>query len=431
VARTEADAEAGDRHAGAPDDDGGTVREAIMKRTIYFAIGVAALAIVPLSAQLTVPELTYDAVVEPLKLPPNLNFGEVAGVATNSKGDVFVYTRTGHPTISLASARPFAHGGSRMFRFDKTGKYVGEIGQGIYGFLFAEKVKVDPQDNIWVVDQMSNMIIEFDSEGREILLLGRKAESENVPARGVAPPAAPGGGGANAGGGGAAAGGRAAGPAPQGGAGGRGGGAAEAAEGGGGRGRGGPPGAGGQQDVFNRPTDVAWDAAGNIYVADGLGNNNRIAKFDKDGKFVRSWGQTGTANGQFRQPRSIAIDAQGLIYVADAGNRRIQVFDADGNFKTKFLNVGTPRAICITPGAQQVMYVTNSNPPEDIDVDGEIYKADLTGKLLGRFGRAGRLPKEFNAVNQLDCRNPNELWAAEIGNWRVSKITLRGAASTN
>src|SRR5215468_7539578 len=220
-----------------------------MKRTIYFAIGVAALAIVLLSAQLTVPELTYDAVIEPLKLPPNLNFGEVAGVATNSKGDVFVYTRTGHPTISLASARPFAHGGSRMFRFDKTGKYVGEIGQGIYGFLFAEKVKVDPQDNIWVVDQMSNMIIEFDSEGREILLLGRKAESENVPARGAA---APGGGGANAGGGGAAAGGRAAGPAPQGGAGGRGGGAAEAAEGGGGRGRGGPPGAGGQQDVFNR-----------------------------------------------------------------------------------------------------------------------------------------------------------------------------------
>src|SRR5712691_4237010 len=399
-----------------------------MKRTIQIAVGLLALAAVPLGAQLVVPELTYDVQIEPLKLPANLNFGEVAGVATNSKGDVFVYTRTGHPTLSLATARPFAHGGSRMFRFDKTGKYVGEIGQGVYGFLFAEKVKVDPQDNIWVVDQMSNMIMEFDSEGREVMLLGRKAESENVPARGAAPPAAPGGGGAGAGGGGAAAGGRGA-PAPQAG-GGRGGGAADAEAPAGGRGRGGAPGVGGAQDVFNRPTDVGWDAAGNIYVADGLGTNSRIAKFDKNGKFVRSWGQTGTAPGQFRQPRSLAIDAQGLVYVADAGNRRIQVIEGDGNLKGRLLNVGTPRAICITPGPQQVMYVTNSNPPEDIDVDGEIYKVDLSGKLLGRFGRAGRLAKEFSGVNQLDCRSPNELWAAEIGNWRVSKITLR-ATGTN
>src|SRR6185436_2993422 len=197
-----------------------------MKRIIQIAVGLLAIAAVPLAAQLVVPELTYDAQIEPLKLPGNLNFGEVAGVATNSKGDVFVYTRTGHPTLSLGTARPFAHGGSRMFRFDKTGKYVGEIGQGSYAMLFAEKVKVDPQDNIWVVDQMSNTIMEFDAEGRLVMLLGRKAESEAVPARGAAPPAAPGGGGAaGGGGGGAAAGARAGGPAPQGAAGGRGGGA--------------------------------------------------------------------------------------------------------------------------------------------------------------------------------------------------------------
>ena len=109
-----------------------------MKRTIQIALGLLALGAASLGAQLVVPELAYDVQIEPLKLPPNLNFGEVAGVATNSKGDVFVYTRTGHPTLSLGTARPFAHGGSRMFRFDKTGKYVGEIGQGSYAMLFAE-----------------------------------------------------------------------------------------------------------------------------------------------------------------------------------------------------------------------------------------------------------------------------------------------------
>ena len=384
-----------------------------MKRIIQLAVGLLAIATVPMAAQLVVPELTYDVQIEPLKLPGNLNFGEVAGIASNSKGDVFVYTRTGHPTLSLASARPFAHGGSRLFRFDKTGKYVGEIGQGSYAMLFAEKVKVDPQDNIWVVDQMSNTIMEFDNDGRLVMLLGRKAESERVPVNLPPPPPAQGGGGRAGGAAGGAG-------AP----------AAEPGEGGG-RGRGGPPGAGGQQDVFNRPTDVAWDAQGNIYVADGLGANNRIAKFDKNGKFVRSWGQTGNANGQFRQPRSIVIDSQGMVYVADAGNRRIQVFDGDGNFKTKFLNVGTPRAMCITAGPRQVMYVSNSNVPEDIDVDGNIYKVDLTGKLLGTFGRAGRIAKEFNGVNQMECRTENEIWAAELGNWRVSKIALRGAASTN
>jgi len=175
--------------------------------------------------------------------------------------------------------------------------------------------------------------------------------------------------------------------------------------------------------VFSRPTDVAWDAAGNIYVADGYGNS-RVAKFDKNGKFVKSWGSTGLAQGQFRTVHGIVIDAQGNVYVADSGNRRIQVFDSDGNFKTQFLNVGTPAAVCITPGPHQYLYTSNSNPPDDIDVDGEIYKVELDGHLVGKFGRAGKLPKEFGTVNAIDCRSENELYVGEIGNWRVQKLTL-------
>jgi len=335
----------------------------------------------------TVPEIAFDS-ADTLKLPANIHLGEAAGVATNSKGDVFVYTRTGHPTISIGTARPFAHGGSRLLQFDKSGKFVREIGQDSYGFLVAQQVRIDPQDNIWVVDQMSSMVIKFDPNGQIQLLLGRKSESERLPT------AAPGRGAG----------------APEGPPGGRG-------------GRGGLPGAGAPQDVFQRPTDVAWDATGNIYVADGFGNS-RIAKFDKTGKFVKSWGSRGSENGQFNIAHGIVVDVQGNVYVADSGNKRIQVFDRDGTFKTQFLNVGSPAAMCITSGAHQYLYSSNSNPPEDIDSGGEIYKMELDGRIVGKFGKAGKPMKEFGSVNAIDCRGGNDLYVGELGNWRVQKLTL-------
>jgi DNA-binding beta-propeller fold protein YncE len=378
-----------------------------MKRLLAAIAPVALIAGATLTAQFAVPEIAFDS-TDPLKFPANIHLGEAAGVATNSKGDVFVYTRTGHPTMTFGTARPFAHGGSRLFQFDRTGKFVREIGQDSYGFLVAEQVRVDPQDNIWVVDRLSSMVIKFDSNGQVQMLLGRKSESERVPAVPPAPPATPTGEGR--GGGAPAAGGGRGGAAPD----------AEAVPAGRGRGA---PGAGAQSDVFNGPTDVAWDGAGNIYVADGVGNA-RIAKFDKNGKFIRSWGQRGLQPGQFNTPHGIAIDAQGLVYVADQGNRRIQVFDGDGNFKTQFLNVGTPSALCITRGPRQFLYSSNSNPLLDLDVNGEIYKVDLSGKLVGRFGRAGKLPKEFDVANAIDCRVDNELYVGEIGAWRVQKLTL-------
>ncbi len=388
-----------------------------MKRLLQNSLAAMLLAGIPAGAQSSAPEIRFDS-SETLKFPDNIHMGEAAGVATNSKGDVFVYTRTGHPTISLGTSRPFAHGGSRLFQFDKTGKYVREIGKDSYAMLVAQQVRVDPQDNVWIVDQMASMVIKFDPNGQIQLLLGRKSESERVPA------AAPGGGPA-AGPGGAP------GAAPGGAGGGRGrggpgvAGAAPGAEApaGRGRGRGGPPGAGQQSDVFQRPTDVAWDAAGNIYVADGYGNA-RIAKFDKHGKFIKSWGSRGADPGQFNTPHGIAIDAQGNVYVADSGNKRIQVFDSEGTFKTQIANVGAPAAICITPGPRQYLYSSNSNPQDDIDSDGEIYKLELDGKILGKFGKAGKLPKEFGSVNAIDCRGENDLYVGEIGNWRVQKLTL-------
>ena len=306
-----------------------------------------------------------------LQLPAGLYLGEVAGVATNSKGDVYVYTRTGHPTVTIGTMRPFAHGGSRLFQFDRTGKFVREVGKDTYAFMAAAQARVDPADNLWVVDEMSNTVLKFDPQGRVLMLLGRKAESEFVPARTST----------------------------------------------------GGDGSGQPTDLFSRPTDVAWDAAGNIFVADGAGNA-RIAKFDKDGKFVKSWGKRGSAPGEFANVLSIAVDAQGNVYAGDGGNKRIQVFDNNGVFQKSITAVGNPQAMCLTKGADPVLYVSNSNPWNDIEVAGEIYRMRLDGTVLGKFGRAGRVMKEFGAVNSIDCRVENTLYVGELANLRVQKLQL-------
>jgi len=351
-----------------------------MKRFLPWLLAATCLAGFQAAAQ-NVPEIPFDSAPNALTTPDDIYLGEVGGVATDSKGNIYVYTRTGHPTITLGGARAFAHGGSRLFQFDRNGRYTREIGKDLYGFMFAQQVRVDKDDNIWAVDQMTNMIIKFNPQGQVALLLGRKAEAIPIPTP-PAPAAPPGVEGA-------------------------------------------PPGSGQLRDVFNRPTDVAFDAQGNIFVADGQGNT-RVAKFDKDGVFVKTWGSKGNGNGQFDVVRSIAVTAAGDVYVADGGNNhRIQVFDNNGTYKTQFPAIGNPQAICLTTGANPVLYVSNTNPPNNIDTAGEIYKMDLTGKLLGKFGRAGKMLKEFGTTNAIDCRNPNQLYVGEIGNLRVQKITLK------
>ena len=336
---------------------------------------------VALSAQ-SIPEIPYDSAPNLLKMPPHIYLGEAAGVATNSKGNIFVYTRTGSSNATMGGSRTFTHGGARLFEFAPNGTFLREIGQGLYGFLFAHVVRIDPQDHIWVVDEGSNMVIKFDAAGRVLLTLGRKPEAVRVPA-------------------------------------------AEPGEGGGPGGRGGSPGAGVNGDNFNRPTDVAWDAAGNIFVSDGYGNS-RVAKFDKNGMFIKSWGSKGTGPGQFDLLHTIAVDPQGNVYVGDRSNKRIQVFDNDGNFKTQYTNVGAPYAICISSGAHPYLYTSNSNPSTSMD-NGEIYKMELDGRILGKFGKAGKLIKELGTVHEIDCRNPNEIFAGELTNWRVQKLVLHPA----
>jgi hypothetical protein len=333
---------------------------------------LATLAASPAFAQAkakaqNVPEIPYDSVPNLLKMPPGLYLGEAMGVATNSKGHIFVYTRSAT---------------TRLFEFDEKGNYVRELGEGSYGFEFAHSVRVDPQDNIWAVDEGTNMVIKFNPEGRIVMVLGRRPEAalgmlSSTPA-GPTPPA--------------------------------------------------------EKYTLGRPTDVGWDAQGNIFVSDGY-VNHRVVKYDKNGRFIKQVGseRPGSEPSQFNLPHGLAVDAQGNVYVADRSNNRMQVFDNNLVLRAIYDNIGTSWSVCVSPGPHQYLFTSNSNPngngPGTWENTGEIYKMELDGTILGRFGHASKEFGGFQVVHMMDCRNPDQILVAEIESWRVQKLMLKPQAA--
>lgn len=312
----------------------------------------------------SVPEISYEGKTDLLKLPAGMNFGEVAGVSVNSKGHIFAFNRGGR---------------EQLLEFDASGKYLGEIGKDLYAFqapssFGAHSVRVDKDDNIWAVDSVANMVIKFSPDGRVLMVLGRKPEPGPPQIRLPNTPA--------------------------------------------------PPRPPAEEGFFNGPTDVAFDAAGNIFISDGY-RNSRIVKVDKNGKWIKTWGERGSAAGEFNAPHSIAIDAKGLIYVADRGNRRVQIFDGEGKSINQWsVDSG---ALCITPGPNQVLYTTDlwdRDKPQERTTSVRVYKMDLNGKVLGAFGRAGKQAGEIGWTHEMTCPSENTIYLAELLNWRVQKLTL-------
>lgn len=355
-----------------------------MKRSIFLLL--LSLSGSLLAQSKPVPEIPYRSVPGFLKLPPDLHLGEVAGVAVNSKRHLFVFSRgnTTGPAYGAAAAQ--------LLEFDADGKFLREIGHNLYAWSFAHSVKVDKEDNIWVADKGSDMVIKFDPEGRVSMVFGRKQEASDEgtePLKHPKPPLPP------------------------------------------------------VDGLFRQVTDMAWDAAGNTYISDGY-INSRVAKIDKGGNWLKSWGEPGEGPGQFHTPHSIAVDAEGSVYVADRGNRRIQVFDGEGKFLRQIvidvpfdpnarpaignrphlpltgdqtIAPGAPWAICITPPPNQILYSSDGYP-------GRIYKLSLDGTVLGVLGESGKQLKQFGWIHQIVCPSANELFVAELLNWRVQKLIL-------
>jgi len=355
-----------------------------------------------LFAQPSVPKLSFESVPQPLKYSPDMNLGEVLSVAVNSKGHVLVVNHPGSST----SGPLYGNASTQLLEFDENSKFLREVGHNVYGLGYAHSARYDKYDNLWIVDKGTHAVIRFNPAGYVTLNLGRRPEGPDEPnyyrGNGLRP------GGQDQ-------------PAPQ-----------------------------HVDGMFRAPTDIAFDSDDNIYISDGY-INSRVAKYDKHGNWIKSWGSRGRSGehadqnpGQFNIPHNIGIDRQNNVYVADRQNRRIQVFDRDGNFQRFiFLNVPydktrhpvlgnllanppdetQPWTICITQGPTQYLFTSDSEP-------GRIYKLTLDGRIVGMFGESGHELGQFSWTHGLACPSENTLYVADMNNWRVQKIILNPGTRT-
>jgi len=313
------------------------------------------------------PQLKITEEVLPLVVPGH-TIGEAVGVAKNSRGHLFVFTRSGAGGTALGSTA------SQLFEFDRNLKFVKQWGEDNYAASFAHTVRVDKYDNVWMTDEGSNMVVKFNPEGRVAMVLGRKPEAigwlERFIERGEKdeeryPVGNPG--------------------------------------------------------TFNRPTDVTWDTQDNIFVSDGYGNS-RVAKIDKNGKWVKALGTRGSGPNQFSTVHAITSDAKGNIYVADRGNRRIQVFDSDLNSIRIIANVGAPWTLCTSPCPKQYLFSGDGN--------GKLYKLDLEGNLLGWAQTSQGHGQTGCLIHELHCESENVVYKGDCSTWTVEKITINGGGTS-
>jgi DNA-binding beta-propeller fold protein YncE len=341
------------------------------------------------------PLLAFDVDPEPLKLPPRMNFGETLGIAIDSKGRIVVLNHPG----TAKSGPIFGNATTNLLEFTPDGQYVGEIGEGVYGLAYGHSIRFDQHDNLWYVDKASNSVIKFNPQWRVTMNLGRRDEGYDSafeherPTQAQAKP---------------------------------------------------------RESYFHGPTDIAFDPDDNIFVSDGY-TNSRIAKFDKNGNWLTSWGSFGSGGpqanenpGKINNPHNMQADRQGNIYVADRANRRIQVFDKNGKFlRFLFLNAPydkthrptlgdmpdpktrpdqtQPWTICISTTSTQYLFAIDVEP-------GRLYKMTLDGKIVGMAGISGRQVGQFNWAHAIACPSENVVWVADMNNWRIQKLTLKGPA---
>lgn len=237
------------------------------------------------------------------QLPDGRKWGSTSAVAIDPDGtSVWVGERCGEarPPNQITPGSPFACADSKLdpiLKFDTNGKLLKSFGAGL--ILFPHGLHVDREGNVWVTDALArndkgHQVFKFSPDGKLLMTLGKPGKPGDGP------------------------------------------------------------------DEFNAPSAVVTALNGDIFVADGHGGNTnaRIVKFDKTGKFIKTWGKKGAGAGEFDTPHAIAMDSQGRLFVGDRNNNRIQIFDQEGNFIAQWTQFSRPSGVYIDKN--DTIYVADS-----------------------------------------------------------------------
>jgi sugar lactone lactonase YvrE len=247
-------------------------------------------------------------------------------------------------------------GDKTFFEFNPDGTFVRSFGDKL--FTRSHGLRIDHEGNLWATDVGGHIVVKMNRDGQALLTIGTKGE------------------------------------------------AGEWNEAAGAR-------------KLNQPNDVAIAPNGDVFVAQGhtpgAAGDARVLKFDKTGKFVKSWGGKGSGPGQFQVAHGIAIDAKGLVWVADRENQRIQVFDQDGTFVREVKYKGLPCSLDI---GRQYIYMVNG-------FAGQLLRLDLNGKVLAAIGKPGKGPGEFGEAHMIAVSPKDEIYVADSVNAALVKFVKK------
>lgn len=268
--------------------------------------------------QREVPNLSLKASLGFFKTSIESTIVMPTGVAVNSKGHIFIANK----------------GRMKLLEFDAAGNFMRSLAEDV--LVAPHGLRIDKQDNIWVTDIETHMVLRINPNGRISLVLGQKDTSGLIDeTRNLI--------------------------------------------------------------LFNKPADMAFGLNSEIYIADGYGNS-RVVKLDKYGNFIGTWGEKGNENGNFNNPHNVVVDNKGLVYVADRHNNRIQIFNADGDFLSSWNHIGTPWGLAINDSQEIFMTDGTNEKILKLNLEGEIIGAygQGSGQDLGKMQTAHGIALDEN-----------------------------------